>query len=538
MTTRQAWQRSITDDTGNLLTGVQISVFQQDGTTLATIYSGLTGAATPNPFNTGVQQVARFYAEAGLYVIRAFKSGFGTQEWLNVDISGKAVREDLGAVVSRLDQNGTPPAPNFAVYPEANYIDPDTQGSSIWGVGWTVFPNKIGAVAKPLGPDGTNAAEWSPDTGYDLATLNDASVATILGGYDHICNQIAGVIGGGGHNYMQYNSEGHSLIGGGSYNWISAGRAVIHYGTNCRVAGEGIFNGVHNGHTNKILGGSHNNILGGEFITIDTPSLGYCWAIGRSISITGASRYASARGISLTMTAAVRSLIDGGQLHVMTSAQDCAIVGGASTTHTNTFNCASVGGEGLNMSGATYAGAVGGRLNTQSGRSSFMAAAEDSNDNGARGLFAGRKAQGVNANFQATIGCNHPTSGVLSQAMTVAQGATTTGSSISAPDDQQVKVGNVGTSTIAGSVLVTAHNITDGTTAGYKVDFIGTWNGSAYTLNGAAADLAMSAIGTPGAGITAPTLAFNTGALRVRFGGTASKTINWSAALTLSLMRA
>lgn len=537
MTTRQAWQRSITDDAGNLLTGVQISVFQQDGTTLATIYGDLTGAATPNPFNTGAQQVARFYAEAGLYVIRAFKSGFGTQEWLNVDISGQAVREDLGAVVSKLDQNGTPPAPNFAVYPEVNTIDPNTQGSCIWGVGWTVFPNKIGAVAKPLGPDGTNAAEWSPDTGYASATINDASVAAILGGYDHICNQIAGVICGGGHNFMAYHPEGHSLIGGGSYNWVTAGRSAMLYGTNCRISGNGIFNGIFNGHTNKILDGSHNNILGGELNTINTPGQGYCWAIGRSNSITGASRYASARGVSLTMTAAVRSIIDGGQLHTMTTTQDCAIVGGLSSTHTNTFNCASIGGEGLNMSGATYAGAVGGRLNTQSGRSSFMAAAEDSNDNGARGLFAGRKAQGVNANFQATIGCNHPTSGVLSQAMTVAQGATTTGSSLSAPDDQQVKVGNVGTSTITGSVLVTAHNITDGTTAGYRVDFIGTWNGSAYTLNGAAADLAMSAIGTPGAGITAPTLAFNTGALRVRFGGTASKTINWSAALTLSLMR-
>lgn len=95
MTTRQAWQRSITDDAGNLLTGVQISVFQRDGITPATIYSGLTDAAMANPFNTGVQTVARFYAEPGLYVIRAFKAGVGTQEWVNVDISGWAVREDI-----------------------------------------------------------------------------------------------------------------------------------------------------------------------------------------------------------------------------------------------------------------------------------------------------------------------------------------------------------------------------------------------------------------------------------------------------------
>lgn len=94
MSTRQAWQRSITDDAGNLLTGVQISVFQQDGITPATIYSGLTDAAMANPFNTGVQTVARFYADPGLYVIRAFKEGVGTQEWVNVDISCWAVRQD------------------------------------------------------------------------------------------------------------------------------------------------------------------------------------------------------------------------------------------------------------------------------------------------------------------------------------------------------------------------------------------------------------------------------------------------------------
>lgn len=103
MSTRQAWQRSITDDAGNLLTGVQISVFQQDGITPATIYSGLTDAAMANPFNTGVQTVARFYAEPGLYVVRAFKEGVGTQEWVNVDISGWSVREDVPAMSKKLN---------------------------------------------------------------------------------------------------------------------------------------------------------------------------------------------------------------------------------------------------------------------------------------------------------------------------------------------------------------------------------------------------------------------------------------------------
>lgn len=94
---RQAWQRTITDAAGNVLTGVQITVFQADGVTLATIYGQLTGgSALANPFSTGAQTSAKFYADPGRYVVRAFKDGL-TQEFTDVDIGGKAVREDLGS---------------------------------------------------------------------------------------------------------------------------------------------------------------------------------------------------------------------------------------------------------------------------------------------------------------------------------------------------------------------------------------------------------------------------------------------------------
>lgn len=94
---RQAWQRTITDAAGNVLTGVQITVFQENGVTLATIYGQQTGgAALANPFSTGVQTSAKFYADPGRYVVRAFKDGL-TQEFTDVDISGKSVREDLGS---------------------------------------------------------------------------------------------------------------------------------------------------------------------------------------------------------------------------------------------------------------------------------------------------------------------------------------------------------------------------------------------------------------------------------------------------------
>lgn len=94
--TRAAWERTITDSAGNVLTGVQIAVFQQDGTTPATIYGQLSGgAALANPFNTGVQTSAKFYADPGRYVIRAVKDG-QTKDFTDVDIADKAIRDDVG----------------------------------------------------------------------------------------------------------------------------------------------------------------------------------------------------------------------------------------------------------------------------------------------------------------------------------------------------------------------------------------------------------------------------------------------------------
>lgn len=443
----------------------------------------------------------------------------------------------IGAVV-QTEQIGTPPAPNFVVYPTANSIDPATQGSTIWGVGWTIFPNKIGAVAKPLGPDGTNAAEWQIDTGYASATLNDASVATIGGGYDHINNQIAGTIGGGGHNYIQYNSEGHSYIGGGSYNWIEAGRATILAGTNNRIAGD-TYNNIYGGFTNKILAGGHNVITGGEFNTINNPSNRFVFVSGRNNSVTGTSKDSTVSGRAHTVNNDEGGAIIGGQGHDFSGTLKSAAIAGNEIDFTNTQFCGAVGGDDITMTGALYSGSVGGRANVQTGRSSFMAAAEESNDNGARGLFTGRKAQGLGAHFQTTIGCNHPTTGVLCQAMKVVQGATTTGSNLNAPTDQMVTVGNTGLTTITGNVYVVARNTTDSKTAGYTVNFVAQWDGTTYFLNGATTDLAMTQIfADASSNITAPTLAFSAGQLRVRFGGTASKTVNWSAIIDCVVMRA
>ena len=57
------------------------------------------------------------------------------------------------------------------------------------------------------------------DSGYVNGT---AYVASILGGYDHLNNQIAGTIAGGGHNELRAAGN-HATIVGGSYNLQKAG---------------------------------------------------------------------------------------------------------------------------------------------------------------------------------------------------------------------------------------------------------------------------------------------------------------------------
>lgn len=449
---------------------------------------------------------------------------------------------DNAGSVQRLEQTGTPPAPNFAVYPEASSIDPATEGSSIWGVGWTVFPNKIGAIAKPLGPDGTNAAEWTLDSGYASASSNNASVATINGGYDHINNQIAGTICGGGHNFIQYNAGGHSFIGGGSYNWIQAGRSTIVAGTNNRIAGQ-VHNNILGGFTNKILNGSYHFILSGKDNVInttdDTTSIS-CAIIGRNNSITGVSKDNIVVGRFNTSNNDESCIILGGTGHNLDSCFKSAAVGGNELDLNGTQFSAVIGGDDITMNGANYSFSAGGFRNVMAGRSSAMIVAEECDDKGTRGIFTGRLAEGMNAIYQIVIGARHPSylDGLRTQSMRVVQAITTTGVNENAPADQQIIVGNTGYTNVVGTCYVTARNVTDGKSAAYKIDFVAEWNGTTYYINGSASDAAMTVIyQNISSNITAPTLAFSAGALRVRFGGTAGKTIHWSAVLDIVVQR-
>jgi len=155
-------------------------------------------------------------------------------------------------------------------------VDPNLSNALVLTTSSAPYASKAGAAAKPLGVAGTNSdpaatadatkgTPWIADPDY---VAGMAGVNTIVGGYDHVCNQLAGSIVGGGHNYIQYHVNGHSSIFGGANNRIDCGRSTILGGSSCTVNGGAnvatIVGGEYNtcqGSRSAIIGGLNNTIV-------------------------------------------------------------------------------------------------------------------------------------------------------------------------------------------------------------------------------------------------------------------------------------
>lgn len=237
--TRAAWERTITDSAGNVLTGVQIAVFQQDGITPATIYGQLSGgAALSNPFNTGVQTSAKFYADPGRYVIRAVKDG-NTKEFTDVDIADKAIRDDVGT----------------AAYLTATTSEADrTAGRALrvgdHGIGVT-FRGRVDVLAGQT--PAQVASIYGSDYVYGGAILNHGGAAPtpfgILSGYITANNSYSytyqdftdlyggkwtrtAQVGGAAWNPWTINYAGNNAVGPVSFSDGASTGAIIERGAN------------------------------------------------------------------------------------------------------------------------------------------------------------------------------------------------------------------------------------------------------------------------------------------------------------------
>jgi len=89
------WQRNITDEHGNVISGAEVEVFFAGLATKPTLKSSLYGASLTNPFDADVAGFAQFYANDGLYDIAVN----GDIVWSDVQL-GNNIIDNVAALSS------------------------------------------------------------------------------------------------------------------------------------------------------------------------------------------------------------------------------------------------------------------------------------------------------------------------------------------------------------------------------------------------------------------------------------------------------
>lgn len=75
-----AWQATVQDEFGNVVPLPVVTVWLEDGATLASIYNEL-GAPVANPFTGTIEGFVQFWANRGKYKLEGTKSGLDTEIW-------------------------------------------------------------------------------------------------------------------------------------------------------------------------------------------------------------------------------------------------------------------------------------------------------------------------------------------------------------------------------------------------------------------------------------------------------------------------
>src|SRR5690625_1610012 len=101
MADRAVWQRTIVDERGNIIPGAEVTVRSYPGGSLVTLYESPEGAPKNNPFVTGHDGFARFWANSQRVEIVAVGAGSSIRwivDLLNADeVIGDAVTEATAA---------------------------------------------------------------------------------------------------------------------------------------------------------------------------------------------------------------------------------------------------------------------------------------------------------------------------------------------------------------------------------------------------------------------------------------------------------
>lgn len=425
----------------------------------------------------------------------------GTGDTLRVAFD--KVNDNFDEVYSAIEVKGTDVV---IVNPVDNSTDGSVNCCFIAG-GEAGGPNVIGSTGKPLFSDFTPTG-WANDTGY---VTGAADVATIGGGYDHVNNQIAGTICGGGHNFIKSNSSGHSIIGGGSYNIIAGGRSGIFSGRRNVIDSTVSFSFIGGGDDNELLNDADYSAivcgLGNEV------SSDHCF-IGAGLNCDIGEN-------------ATYSWVGSGSANIIANSRtNCWIGAGTGNQITGGTNSAIVSGSGNIVSGSNSL--AFGSSNTVSKTNAFVFGSD---------VTAFGSGITVGTSKHVETGDAQATGLFVTKARTTTTGFNTCNNTFDLP------AGKV----VAGVLKVTviamrdgsadANNDSDYSTAAWQSEVIWRWDGTNGYFATASATAGPSA--NPTINLTVirdditvagtPRLAIDGGSLRLQVNGKATTTINWVA---------
>lgn len=394
---------------------------------------------------------------------------------------------------------------NYALDAANNTVDSAASGAVILGIGGASFPNKIGILnGLPVGTDLDPG--WAADSGY---VSGGASASSIPAGYDCI-NNSSGSIVLSNHSMVSYSAAGHNTLLGGSYNWIAGSRSLISGARQSRILANATYCTILGGNDNEIgVDGDYGAIISGDHNTISSTA---------NYNYIGASKLSEVGGTSnhAAIKAALSCTIDGlSDNSTIIAADSCTISGGSRSF-------------------------IGGARNTDlTGDYSAAIACDDSESSKAYGLMVGAGIK-QKSGSAISIGAVKLVSRGDAQGDVITLVKRTTNATLTnmSTGDGFIALDGTLDNAVAGTVVLTGMREDTGAACGYKLDFVATWDGTTYQINGSSSEASMTAIYNGAGVVTAPTVAGSGGSLRTKVTGLAAVNFKWCAVITMASVNA
>lgn len=141
-----AWQATVQDESGNAIPLPVVTVWLEDGVTLASIYDE-AGNALPNPMTGTIEGFVQFWAESGKYKVEGQFGGQTTEVWdvsINMEISEAVERAETAA--AEAEAHADEAEISAAQAAEYDGVRFDDYAALLTDTGMTYAPGQSGTV--------------------------------------------------------------------------------------------------------------------------------------------------------------------------------------------------------------------------------------------------------------------------------------------------------------------------------------------------------------------------------------------------------